>query len=244
MDMNTATKIRVIAILLIASAVGLFAQNLLNNEFYLKAKTLRAQSERAFETGDYDKSVVLANQAQEYLQKSDEYVAAMMLYYSANGWLNRAKDRVAFAKSIKADVNYQEEYDKAVSDVEQAKTTFDGKEYERSIEFSKDALAALENIARQPPAAAAAGEALPGTYTVRLILDRRDCFWRIAEYPFVYNNPWMWKILYEANKSVIEDPDNPDLIQPGQVLKIPSASGERREGEYDPDQTYPTYRKK
>ncbi len=242
--MNTATKIGIIAILLVAAATVLSAQNLLNNEFYLKAKALRAQSEQALDAGDYDKSVDLAEQAKEYLKKSDEYVAAMMLYYSANGWLNRAKDRVAFAKSIKADVNYKDAYDRAVSDVEQAKTTFDGKEYEKSIEFSKDALAALENIARQQQAAAQDQEALPATYTVRLIQSRRDCFWRIAEYPFIYNNPWMWKKLYEANKSIIENPGNPDLIQPGQVLTIPSLSGEKREGEYDPNRTYPSYRKK
>ncbi len=243
--MNTATKIGIIAILLVASAAFLSAQNLLNNEFYLKAKALRAQSEQAFEAGDYDKSVVLAEQAKEQLRKSDEYVAAMMLYYSANGWLNRAKDRVAFAKSINADVNYKDAYDRATSDVAQAKSTFDGKEYEKSIEFSKDALAALENIAREQQVVTQTRdeEALPATYTVRLNRERRDCFWRIAEFPWVYNNPWMWKKLYEANKSIIENPDNPDLIQPGQVLTIPSVSGEKREGEYDPNRTYPTYKK-
>jgi nucleoid-associated protein YgaU len=235
--MNTAKRIGIIVVLLCASAAFVFAQNLLNNEFYLKARQLRMQSEQALNAGDYDLSVQLSKQAQDYLKKSDDYVAAMMLYYSASGWLNRAKDRVAFAKSIKADVNYKDAYDRAASDVDQAKTTFDGKEYEKSIEFSKDALAALENIARQ----AQAGGTLPATYTVRLIPSRRDCFWRIAEYPFVYNNPWMWKKLYEVNKSVIEDPNNPDLIEPGQVFKIPSIAGEKRQGEYDPKGKYPAF---
>ena len=67
---------------------------------------------------------------------------------------------------------------------------------------------------------------------------RRDCFWRIAGYPFVYNDPWKWKTLYEANKSILEDPNNADLIQPGQVFTIPSLQGEERDGEYDPEKSY------
>jgi nucleoid-associated protein YgaU len=237
--MNKTTKtITIIAVLLLACAAALSAQNLLNNEHYLKAKQLRLQSEQAYNNGNYDLSVQLSQQAQEELKKSDEYVAAMMLYYSASGWLNRAKDRVAFAKAIKADVNYKDAYDKATSDVKQAQSSFDGKEYETSIEYSKDALAALENIARQ---AGTTGGTLPAEYTVRLIPSRRDCFWRIAEYPFIYNNPWLWKKIYQLNKEVIEDPNNPDLIQPGQVFKIPSVAGEKRAGMYDPNKKYPTF---
>lgn len=36
----------------------------------------------------------------------------------------------------------------------------------------------------------------------------------------VYGQPNKWKAIYEANKDVIK---NPDLIYPGQVLKIPDA---------------------
>jgi len=73
---------------------------------------------------------------------------------------------------------------------------------------------------------------LPEFYTVRLIPDRRDSFWRIAEYDFVYGDPWKWKILYEANKQLLPDPNNPDLILPGTRLRIPSLKGEQRSGEW------------
>jgi hypothetical protein len=48
----------------------------------------------------------------------------------------------------------------------------------------------------------------------------------------------MWKVLYEANKSKMPDPDNPDLIEPGMVLDIPSIRGEFRRGMWDPGNTY------
>ena len=45
-----------------------------------------------------------------------------------------------------------------------------------------------------------------------------DCLWRIAGQSSHYGNPRLWKKIYSANKSIIK---NPDLIYPGQVLKIP-----------------------
>jgi nucleoid-associated protein YgaU len=171
----------------------------------------------------------------------------MMVFYMASGWLQRANERLTYAKDIKADVNFKDAYREASGDITDAKTLLDTEEYVKSANFSKAAIAALENIqviAAVAPAPAKIAPAepkappLPGTYTVRLIMARRDCFWRIAGYPFVYNDPWKWKTLYAANKSVLTDPNNPDLIQPGQIFTIPSLEGEEREGEYDPDQTY------
>ncbi len=56
------------------------------------------------------------------------------------------------------------------------------------------------------------------TYKVRLIPERRDCLWRIAEYKFIYNNARLWPKIYRANKRQIK---NPDLIYPGQIFDIP-----------------------
>ncbi len=56
------------------------------------------------------------------------------------------------------------------------------------------------------------------TYKVRLIPERRDCLWRIAEYDYIYGNPWKWPVIFKANKNQIT---NPDLIYPGQVFEIP-----------------------
>jgi nucleoid-associated protein YgaU len=60
--------------------------------------------------------------------------------------------------------------------------------------------------------------AVQGVYTVRLIPERRDCLWRIAEYDFVYGNPLLWPKIWRRNRKLIQ---NPDLIYPGWQLVIP-----------------------
>ena len=45
-----------------------------------------------------------------------------------------------------------------------------------------------------------------------------DCLWNIAKKDYIYNDPFKWPTIYEANKDKIKDPD---LIYPKQVFKIP-----------------------
>jgi nucleoid-associated protein YgaU len=237
-------------------AAALPAQSLLDNEFYRKAQELKAQSDAALTAGDYDQATSLAAQVKEYLVKSDEYVVRALGFYRANGWLQIGTDRLAQAKAAGADTYAKELYDTAAADLDQAKASLDGGTYDDSIDFSKRAIATLDQIPAKEPARTVttttttvepmvtiepATPALPVTYTVRLIIERRDCFWRIAEYAFIYNDPWKWKVLYEANKHLLTDPNNPDLIEPGQVFTIPSIAGETREGAYDPELSYPTF---
>jgi hypothetical protein len=54
-----------------------------------------------------------------------------------------------------------------------------------------------------------------GSYSVA----KGDCLWRISNTK--YNTPYLWPAIWDANKSIII---NPNLIYPGQVLKIPSVS--------------------
>jgi nucleoid-associated protein YgaU len=61
--------------------------------------------------------------------------------------------------------------------------------------------------------------AVKGVYTVRLIPDRRDCLWRIAEYNDIYGDPYRWPNIWRRNRKLIQ---NPDLIFPGWQLVIPA----------------------
>ena len=58
------------------------------------------------------------------------------------------------------------------------------------------------------------GESL---YVVKYRKGQTDCLWRIALN--VYKDAKLWTVIYVANRDTIK---NPDLIFPGQKLKIPA----------------------
>ena len=53
-------------------------------------------------------------------------------------------------------------------------------------------------------------------YTVVYREKLKDCLWRIADK--YYKDPYKWKLIYNANKAKIK---NPDLIYPGWIIKVP-----------------------
>jgi len=82
-------------------------------------------------------------------------------------------------------------------------------EYRRAVTYFERA---------QRYGAAFAEFAVTQIYTVRLIPERRESLWRIAEYDFIYGNPWLWPKIWHRNRKLIQ---NPDLIFPGWQLYIP-----------------------
>ncbi|NDV26305.1 LysM peptidoglycan-binding domain-containing protein [Desulfovibrio sp. JC010] len=52
------------------------------------------------------------------------------------------------------------------------------------------------------------------------VVTKGECLWWIAEYQQIYNDPFMWPLIYKANRDQIK---NPDLIYPGQSLEVPRA---------------------
>jgi nucleoid-associated protein YgaU len=55
-----------------------------------------------------------------------------------------------------------------------------------------------------------------------------ECLWCIAGYSTVYADPFLWPLIYSANRNQIEDPD---LIFPGQVFEIPKDSTDEEKAE-------------
>ncbi len=226
------TRTITIAVVLLVAVTGLaVGQNFLtDNPYYEEAQELRRQAEQAIEDGEYDRSVELSREAQELTQQAREWAQEQLLRYQANAWTNRAEERLDFAERVDAEERYPDEYENATEFYEEAESLFEEEEYEDSIQASRNVISALEAVRAVSPS----DEVKPRYYIVRLIPDERDCFWRIAEYEFIYDNPWEWRRIYEANRDKIPEPDNPDLIEPGTVLYIPSLDGETRQGTWQP----------
>jgi tetratricopeptide (TPR) repeat protein len=119
-----------------------------------------------------------------------------------------------------------------------AQESYNGGDYDAATKYAEEAarLARLsdEYITWQTEGSGV----LPAIYTVREWDVHGDCFWNIAGYPWVYNDPHRWRTLYEANKAKLPNPNNPNLVEPGTVLTIPSIKGETRQGSWVSGGTY------
>ena len=148
----------------------------------------------------------------------------MVKAYRARTSLEYAKERIELAQRLNLQSNDADLYNSAFALFQDSRADFDSKKYDESLEKSQQVIALLKDLK--------GGKVLPAFYEVILNVNDRDCLWKIAGYDFVYGDPWKWTVLYEANKNTMPEPDNPDLIEPGQILKIPSLKGETRTGTY------------
>jgi len=196
-------------------------QIILNNEFYLESVRLNKLASEAYEYGDYDASAKYAEEALRYAKLSDEY--------AANKLIEEAKRLLAWADENNAASRYPGEYHngKAFYGTAVAENSID--ERERAIIAAAKSIEILSFLQDQWGKIAV----LPGQYTVRTWAGEKDCLWNIAGYPWVYGDPRKWKELYKANKDKLADPNNPNLIEPGMILDIPSVKGEVRQGMWD-----------
>ena len=229
MERKTLIIITVIIVVLLYGIIAV-GESLFDNPDYKKAKELNRMAEKAFSEGEYDKAYEYAEEAKQYIEKADAYANMLVLKHRANTMMVKASKRITYAKSEGVGTNFPQQFQSALSDYEKAKDTYGSERYESSITYSEKVIMSLENVLPKAP--------LPKYYKVRLIPKKRDCFWRISEYDFIYNDPWKWEIIYDANKEKLKNPDNPHFIFPGQLFVIPSINGEIREGTYDPKKKY------
>jgi hypothetical protein len=86
--------------------------------------------------------------------------------------------------------------------------------YQNRLKDQQSRLDALKKTLEQ---IITSGEITP-TYTVGTWARDRDCLWNIAKKPKIYDNPFLWPKIWQGNRDQIK---NPDVIKPGQKLKIP-----------------------
>ncbi|THB66564.1 MAG: hypothetical protein D6B26_02585 [Spirochaetaceae bacterium] len=227
-------------LLCMTGVVSLTAQSRLDNPEMQKSREYQAMADQAFEEGEYEKAVEYSQLSAEYAERGEATAEKLALGYRANSMRNRASSRIYYAEQIGVQNRDAEAMESARAAFVEAETLLAENEYELSIAKSEEVLSTLAEfqprtfVAPRPEPQEPAGDVLPQFYIVRLIPERRDCFWRIAEYDFVYGDPWLWPRLYEKNKQMLHDPENPDLIHPGMKFEIPARTGEQRSGIWNP----------
>lgn len=225
-------KLLAIAFLFFVSS-SLFAVSYLNNKYQKLAQEYTVKADRALDAGFYDLAEEYAAEAEKNAALSDAFIKAMMARGDASDALDKAQKRIAWAKSINADRDYPIAYQAATEYFKQAQDAFNNEEWDKAIAAANLAFGALAEVHEIMP--------LPKFYIVRPWAETRDCFWNISGRPYVYNNPFLWENLYEANKDNIPQRNNPNLILPGMKMEIPSITGEYRDGVYSPDILYEAY---
>ena len=210
----------------------------INNNFYLhESIRFTNLAQAAFEEGDYDSSIRLSDEAVRYARLSDEYVTFHLKKNEADSAIITAQERMNWASSssVNAPTFHSEQYNKARASYNIAVGFQKVSLWDDALAFAHDVINTLAFIDEGSKGKAAP---LPAQYTVREWHGTRDCLWNIAGWSWVYGDPHKWRLLYDANKSKLPTVGNPNLIEPGMVLDIPSIAGETREGMWNPANTY------
>jgi hypothetical protein len=206
-------------------------QNIRNNLYFRESLRLANLAHLSYDAGDYDTSANYAEESVRYARLSDEFVALQLKIKEVNDAIARAKERLDWALSVSAHTRYPTEYEEGRQHYNASLTYRTAQDWDEAIDEANKVIVAL--------AAVQQGEgALPAQYTVRTWAGERDCFWNIAARSWVYGDPYQWRILYNANRAKLPDPNNPDIIEPGTVLDIPSLRGETRQGMWQAGRSY------
>ncbi|MFC1504161.1 LysM peptidoglycan-binding domain-containing protein [Spirochaetota bacterium] len=180
------------------------------------AEKLLEEAKGLFENKEYHDAKEKAQQAMEIalkakekaleeLQKGKKAMAASLLGKARKAYA----DAKAFADRNKSDNDIQSDLAVIGDTLKKAEDAFKQNDFDGSNGYCNEVIRLAQILL---------GKSTGKTYTVRLMPQKRDCLWRIAEYNFIYTDPFKWPLIWKANVDQIEDPD---LIYPGQVFKIP-----------------------
>ena len=216
-----------------------------NNKYFIESVRLATLAQQAFDDGDYDASTQYSQEAVRNASLSDDFVRLQLKIRETDDAIAAARKRLDYATSVNAASRYPAEYNLSQTAYTEARGFRAAENWDDAIASANKVLSILASISGErakeaTPAGPTGPTPLPAQYTVRLWSTFKDCFWNIAGRPWVYDDPYQWRRLYNANKSKIPDANNPNVIEPGMVLDIPSIKGETRQGMWDANKTYPS----
>ena len=133
--------------------------------------------------------------------------------------LTAAKERLDWAVEYGVPMRFTGIYEEANSAYAQALNARSQNNFDQARESALRVISILAVAEQTPP--------LPAKYLVKSWNTTRDCLWNIAAKPEIYGNPFRWGVIFNANRDKITDPN---VIEPGMILDIPSIAGEFRYG--------------
>ena len=232
---KTLLKLTLIATITFASIQAVHSLSYKNNTYQKLADEYTKKAENALDAGEYALAEEYAAKAEENARLSEEFVKKMLAKAECDVVMKQAAKKIEYAKSINAERNFPMAFSAAESSYASAQESYVKEDYMSATTFAKQVLEALADIKEITP--------LPEFYIVRPWAETKDCYWNISGRPYVYDNPLLWENLYqnEENKKIMPRPNDPNLILPGMKMKIPSITGEYREGTYNPSKKYDPY---
>jgi nucleoid-associated protein YgaU len=210
-----------------AAGEELDLEDIRNNPYFLESRRLAKLAQETYDYGDYGTAEKFAQEAARYAEQSDVYVAMVT-----------AKYRLDQAESSGASKQYPSEYGEAQAWYAKSVEAKDNEEWGNALEAANKTIGLLAGLDTTDSGTFP----LPATYTVRSWITFKDCLWNIAGRPWVYGDPHKWRTLYDANKSKLPNPNNPNWLEPGITLDIPAIKGETRQGEWEEGRTYTTFK--
>lgn len=262
-----ATKTQVIAPATSAQTASMASPSaqknnaVLTNKYITQSKQLSVYAKRAFAAGDYDVSLRYSEEATKAARLSDQFATLYVKISETNSKIAYARDRLGWADTAGAQKYFPKEFFDAKEFYNTAVIAHGLQKWDEAMINADNVIKVLAGVvappAQAPEPAKTEGKAaaavnsdatnknapLPSQYIVRPWDTFGDCFWNIAAKPWAYGNPYRWPILYNANKGKLLDPNNPNMIEPGMVMDIPSVNGEKREGMWDSGVPYSPIKK-
>ncbi|MBR1721602.1 MAG: hypothetical protein IJ727_03825 [Treponema sp.] len=232
---KTPVTLVLLATITFLSMPSLHSLSYKNNTYQKRADEYTKKAERALDAGEYTLAEEYAEKAEENARLSEEFVKKMLAKAECDVVMKQAAKKIEYAKSIKAEKNFPMAFSAAETSYSSAQESYVNEDYMSATTFAKQVLEALADIKEITP--------LPEFYVVRPWAETKDCYWNISGRSYVYDNPLLWENLYqnEENKKNMPRPNDPNIILPGMKMKIPSITGEYREGIYNPSKKYDPY---
>jgi len=184
-------------------------------ELYDKAGSDLSAAKILLAAKDYEGTVQPAVKAYE---EAAEARRLCELIDKATGFLAAAKTDMDSAERAGAKKRSLELFKSAAENYDKGTAFYKEKDYLKAIDFAGKA----SDAAKAAKAAALAG--VSGRYTVK----NGDSLWNISKDSKVFDNPFLWPLLYKNNREKIKDPD---WIYPEQEFELPGTAGDNEKKE-------------